>query len=66
LGTGGKVEPSESVDVIPEKLADNEILACALATEADYLVTGDKKHLLPLKSFRRISIISPNEFFNAL
>ncbi len=35
LSTAHVVEPSESVDVIPEKHADNEILACAVAAEAD-------------------------------
>lgn len=35
---------------------------CALAAEADCIVTGDKKHLLPLREFRGIPIISPAEF----
>ena len=36
-------------------------LECALAGKADYLVTGDKKHLLVLKSFQGIKIINPAE-----
>jgi predicted nucleic acid-binding protein len=42
------------------------VLECALAGEADYLVTGDKKHLLPLRQFRGIRIISPAEFLKRL
>ncbi len=45
---------------------DHRILECAVAAEADYLVTGDKKHLLPLKTFRGIAIVSPREFLNRL
>lgn len=45
---------------------DHRILECALAAEADYLVTGDKKHLQPLKTFRGIAIVSPREFLNHL
>jgi len=41
---------------------DEMILECALAAEADYIVSGDKKHLLPLRRFRGISIVSPSEF----
>jgi putative PIN family toxin of toxin-antitoxin system len=42
--------------------ADEMILECALAAEADCIATGDKKHLLPLRRFRDIPIISPSDF----
>jgi predicted nucleic acid-binding protein len=32
----------------------------------DFLVTGDKKHLQPLKTFRGIQIVSPREFLDLL
>ena len=41
---------------------DEMILECALAAEADYIVSGDKRHLLPLHQFRGIPIVSPSEF----
>ena len=41
---------------------DEMILECALATEADYIVSGDKKHLLALGDYRGIRIVSPAEF----
>jgi putative PIN family toxin of toxin-antitoxin system len=40
---------------------DDNILACSLAAEADYLVTGDSD-LLELKSFKGIPIITPRAF----
>ena len=46
--------------------ADEMILECALAAEADYIVTDDKKHLLPLRSFQGTPIVSPSEFLRRL
>ncbi len=47
--------------------ADDEmVLECALAAEADCLVSGDKKHLLSLRRFRGIPIVSPAEFLRRL
>ena len=45
---------------------DEMILECALAGEADYIVTGDKKHLQALKEFQEIQIMSPAEFLRIL
>jgi putative PIN family toxin of toxin-antitoxin system len=55
------VQPSESVDVVHEDEPDNRILECAIAAEADAIVTGDQ-HLLKLKRFRSVVIVSPREF----
>ncbi|MDD5138763.1 MAG: putative toxin-antitoxin system toxin component, PIN family [Verrucomicrobiales bacterium] len=41
---------------------DEMILECALAAEADLIVSGDKKHLLALRQFQGIPIVSPAEF----
>jgi len=60
------VEPIERIKVVKEKDADNRILECALAAEAQFLVTGDTKHLLPLKVFRGILIKSPREILDRL
>ena len=45
---------------------DEMILECALAGEADYIVTGDKKHLQALREFQNIRIVSPAEFLSLL
>jgi predicted nucleic acid-binding protein len=37
-------------------------LECALAAEADFIVSGDKKHLLTLREFQGIPIINPVGF----
>lgn len=40
---------------------DDDVLACALAARADLIVSGDKKHLLPMKSYQSIPIVSPRK-----
>jgi len=55
-------EPEESVDVIENDPTDNRILECALAASAELVVTGDKKHLLPLRSFQGVSIVGLRDF----
>lgn len=56
------VFPAERIDVIKIHPEDNFILGCALAAGADFLISGDKKHILPLKEFRGIKILAPAEF----
>ena len=45
---------------------DEPYLHTALAGRADYIVSGDKKHLLALREFRGISIVSPAEFLRRI
>ena len=58
--------PSVKLSGIVAHDPDHRILECALAAGADFLVTGDKKHLQPLKTFRGVRIVSPREFLNLL
>ena len=53
------------VQVIAECPADDRYLECALEGRADYVVSGDR-HLLQLKTYQGISIISPRLFLNIL
>lgn len=41
--------------------ADNRVLECAVSCNADYIISGDKKHLLSLKRFKNIPIITAND-----
>lgn len=45
---------------------DDHVLACALAAAADLIVSGDKKHLLAIKSYKNIPIITATEAVSAL
>ncbi len=45
---------------------DNMVVATAVAAKADYLVTGDRAHLLPMKEYQGILIISARSFLDLL
>jgi putative PIN family toxin of toxin-antitoxin system len=45
---------------------DDPIIATAIAAKADYLVTGDRAHLLPMGHYEGIQIVSPREFIDIL
>ena len=59
---GDIVTPTSLIEVITSDPSDNKILECALDGNANVIITGDKKHLLPLEKFRGIRILSPAEF----
>ncbi|MGB9859690.1 MAG: PIN domain-containing protein [Moorellaceae bacterium] len=60
------VEPLEVPQIIAIKKADNEILASALEAGADYLVTGDMKHIYLFQNAGTARILSPGEFLAIL
>ena len=60
------VKPKVRISLIKEKDSDNRILECALEVKADYIVSGDTKHLQPLKEFQGIPILSPAQFLVAI
>jgi putative PIN family toxin of toxin-antitoxin system len=56
------MEPGIRVSVVTACDADNRVLECAAAAGVDAVVTGDTRHLLPLKSFQGIPIMDPASF----
>jgi putative PIN family toxin of toxin-antitoxin system len=44
---------------------DNRILECAVAGQADFIISGDK-HLLNLKNFQGINVVTPADFLVAI
>lgn len=61
---GISVQPAKTLNIIRD-LSDNRFLECALAGHADCIVSGDR-HLLDLKSFRRIPILTARTFLEKL
>ena len=51
--------------VIAEDKADNRIIECAFQGKAQYVVSGDR-HLLNLKEYQGIRILSPIEFLREI
>lgn len=58
------VSPKQKLNIVKNDATDNMILECALEAKADYIISGDKKHLLSLKSFKNILIVSAKEFLD--
>lgn len=59
-----RVNPTRLLNVVPDDPDDNRILECAATAEADYIITGDK-HLLTLRQFGKIRIVTPADFLQA-
>lgn len=67
IGNAGTViYPRRLSEVIEESHADNRILECAVEASADYLVTGDRRHLLPLEKHQSTRIVNAPRFLSAL
>lgn len=60
------VDPDRIPPVIEGNEADNRIVACAVEACADYLVTGDRRHLLPLERVMGVRIVNAPVFLNSL
>ena len=60
------IEPPPLEEVIEGGHADNRVLECAVAASADYLVTGDRRHLLPLQEHLGTRIVNSPRFLSNL
>lgn len=60
------IEPTPIQPVILADPTDDAVLACAVAGKADYIVSGDNKHLLALGEYEAIPIIKIDEFLEKL
>ena len=57
------IKPAVRINVVKADPSDNKILECAVSSKSDYIVTGDA-HLLSMKNFRGIRIISARKFLD--
>ncbi len=60
------VEVASHIKAISYPDGDNRVLECAVDGKADFIVTGDTRHILPLKEYGGIKILSPSEFLKRL
>lgn len=60
------VKPRILIDVIKDDEADNRILECAVEADAGRIISGDKKHLLIMKKYKKVRIVSPAEMVKEL
>jgi uncharacterized protein len=59
------VAPSRTIMAVKADPYDNMILECAFEAKVDFVVSGDK-HLLELKRFEKIPILSPAQFLEVI
>ncbi len=57
------VEPGVGLEVVEDDPDDDAILECAVASDADYVVSGDS-HLRDLDTYRDIDVVSPATFLD--
>ncbi len=57
------VEPEEKINIVKDDIDDNKFVEAAVAGKANYIITQDN-HLLKIKEFRRIKILTPKEFLD--
>jgi len=59
--TATLIIPNQTISIIKKDEDDNRILECSVEGKAQYIVSGDK-HLLSLKEYQSVKILSPAEF----
>jgi putative PIN family toxin of toxin-antitoxin system len=65
LSCARRVDPSRTIDAVPNDDADNRILECAVESASVCIVTGDAD-LLRLKAFEGIRIVRPSDLLGEL
>lgn len=57
-----KVIPgNQKVNISPDP-DDNMLFSCAIKAEANYIISGDKKHVLVIPEHKGVQTISPRDF----
>lgn len=59
------VTPTETIKVVQADPSDDKFLEAAIEGKANYIISGDN-HLLDLKNFHEIPIITAREFIDML
>ena len=61
LSASELVTPEISLEAVEDDPDDNKILECAVAGNADYIISGDS-HLLDIGEYRDIRVLNPDQF----
>lgn len=57
-----ETESIENLTVINDDPDDDKFFALALAAQAQYIVSGDKAHVLPVRQYEGIQVVAPASF----
>jgi len=53
--------PKQKFNIVKDDPKDNKFIDCAVEANAEFLISGDP-HLLEIKKFQEIKVVSPKEF----
>ncbi len=56
------IKITNTLKAIPTDSEDDKIIECAVVGSATHIVTGDRRHLLPLDSYQGILIVTAADF----
>ena len=59
------VDPIEEINIVKDDINDNKFIEAAISGNADYIITQDN-HLLKIKEFRGIKILTPKDFLDII
>jgi len=59
------VYPKKKLNVVKKDPSDNKVIECVLEAGASFVISGDK-HLLEIKEYKEIKIVSSKEFLSYL
>jgi len=55
------IKPKEKLSVVRVDKSDNKIIEAAVESNSNYIISGDK-HLLKIKKYKKIRIVTPTEY----
>jgi putative PIN family toxin of toxin-antitoxin system len=53
-----------TLQVVEADPKDDMIIECGVVGKASHIITGDKKHLLPIRRYQNIDIVTTADFLN--
>src|SRR5258708_32398812 len=56
------VTPTKHVHIVKSDPTDNMFFECALESQARFIITGNEKHVLPIKQYKGIKVVGPRDF----
>lgn len=61
--TARVAKPRLALDIVKSDRNDNKIIEAAIEGRVDFVITGDK-HLLGIKTYQKVKIVSPVQFLS--
>ena len=59
------VTPAKRLKILKADEPDNRVLECAIKANADFIITGNKRHF-PFEEFKGNKIVTPGEFIDSI